>query len=203
MCDNCKCNNEYDLEVKFAKVNPDAIIPSKRDENAGWDLYLCFEENEVRVNPGEMEMIDTGIATAFPYDWQATIKERGSTASKLIAIRAGLVEGSFRDSWKVMLNNTGNKVLIITKDEELSRKAITDKVMKEAGYEENQLKVLEENNSFENWINDNFVFYPYKKAIAQFVFLPVPKVKDTEVSYEELLKIKSNRGTGMCGSTGK
>src|SRR5205085_6800097 len=33
--------------VFFAKVKPEGIIPSKRDEDAGYDLYACVEGNEV------------------------------------------------------------------------------------------------------------------------------------------------------------
>ena len=28
--------------IKFAKVRPDAKIPSKRDEDMGFDIYACF-----------------------------------------------------------------------------------------------------------------------------------------------------------------
>ena len=30
------------VEIKFAKVHPNAIIPSKRDEDMGFDIYACF-----------------------------------------------------------------------------------------------------------------------------------------------------------------
>ena len=31
--------------VKFAKVRPTAKIPTKRDEDAGYDIYANFEED--------------------------------------------------------------------------------------------------------------------------------------------------------------
>ena len=38
-------------EVKFAKVRSDAIIPNQRNiENAGADIYACFDE-EFRIIP--------------------------------------------------------------------------------------------------------------------------------------------------------
>jgi dUTP pyrophosphatase len=204
MCKDCKCNNdEYDLEVKFAKVNPDAIIPSKRDEDGGYDIYSCFEENELRINAGEKAMIGTGIATAFTENYVAILRERGSTGSRLMAVRAGIIDSGFRNEWMVIINNTGNTIIIITKDEEQSRKEITDKVIAESGVTEDQLKVWAEENSIKNWINDHFVFYPYQKAIAQFLFVPVPKVNITEIPYEELLKIESERGLGLLGSSDK
>ena len=45
--------------------------------------------------------------------------------------------------------------------------------------------------------------YPYNKAIAQAILVPVPKVKVEEVTYNELKAIKSDRMNGQLGSSGK
>ena len=37
--------------IYFAKVKPEAKIPSKRDEDAGYDIYACFEEDFVKFEP--------------------------------------------------------------------------------------------------------------------------------------------------------
>ena len=41
------------------------------------------------------------------------------------------------------------------------------------------------------------------KAIAQAILVPVPKTEIEEVTYEELKEIKSERGEGALGSSGK
>ena len=33
------------VNVWFAKVKQDAVIPTKREEDAGYDIFLCFEED--------------------------------------------------------------------------------------------------------------------------------------------------------------
>ena len=38
-------------QIKFAKVKPEAIIPSKRVEDAGFDIYACFEEEYMVIKP--------------------------------------------------------------------------------------------------------------------------------------------------------
>ena len=48
-----------------------------------------------------------------------------------------------------------------------------------------------------------YILYPYEKGIAQFVMHLVPEFEEKEVSYEELQNIKSERGTGAFGSSGK
>lgn len=45
--------------------------------------------------------------------------------------------------------------------------------------------------------------YPYSKAIAQALVIPVPKVEIEEISYDELKEIKSERGMGKLGSSNK
>lgn len=47
------------------------------------------------------------------------------------------------------------------------------------------------------------IVYPCEKAIAQFLLIEVPKIKVIEKSYEELFDMKSERGLGKLGSSGK
>ena len=76
-------------ELIFAKVRPEAIIPTKREEDAGRDLYACFNEDYILINPLETKLIPTGIATAFSPNYYAQIEERVSTGSKGIKYGAG------------------------------------------------------------------------------------------------------------------
>jgi dUTP pyrophosphatase len=47
------------------------------------------------------------------------------------------------------------------------------------------------------------ILYPYSKAIAQALVVPVPKIEVEEISYTELKEIKSERGMGSLGSSNK
>ena len=82
-------------EVKFAKVHPNAIIPSKRDEDMGFDIYACFDENYIVINPHETKLIPTGIASACNPKYGFLVFERGSTGSKGIARRCGVIAVSY------------------------------------------------------------------------------------------------------------
>ena len=44
-------------EILFAKVDKHAIIPSKRDEDAGYDIYPCFEDDYRVIMPHETAMV--------------------------------------------------------------------------------------------------------------------------------------------------
>ena len=40
---------EKELEIIFAKVKENAIIPSKEEENAGFDIYACWDGVEFGI----------------------------------------------------------------------------------------------------------------------------------------------------------
>jgi dUTP pyrophosphatase len=164
--------------IKFAKVKPNAILPSKRDEDAGFDIYACFEEDYIMINPHETKLIPTGIASNCSKDYCFILKERGSTGSKGIAQRCGVIDSGYTGEWFVPITNTTNKTILISK---LNARELYD---------------------LYNLIASDCI-YPYTKAIAQALVVPVPKVKIEEISYEELQSIKTKRGNGALGSSNK
>lgn len=168
------------MNVKFAKVRPDAKIPSKRVEDMGFDIYACFDEDYIVINPHETKLIPTGIASSCDSGYGFVLRERGSTGSKGIALRAGVIDSGYRSEWFVGLTNTTNNVLFISK-----------------------LSELETYNRYYNDIMPQSFVYPYSKAIAQALVIPVPEVEVEELTYEELQIIPSERGLGALGSSGK
>lgn len=168
------------VDIKFAKVRPDAIIPSKRDEDMGYDIYACFEEDYMVINPHETKLIPTGIASACDPGYGFLLFERGSTGSKGIARRCGVIDSGYRNEWFVGLTNTTNKVMFISK-----------------------LSERETYNSYYNEVMPESFVYPYSKAIVQAIVTPVLETNEQELSYEDLKEIPSERGLGSLGSSGK
>ena len=166
--------------VKFAKVKQGAIIPSKREEDMGFDIYACFDEDYMVINPHETKLIPTGIASACDQEYGFLVFERGSTGSKGIARRCGVIDSGYRNEWFIGLTNTTNKVMFISK-----------------------LSEQETYNKYYGSIMPESFVYPYSKAIAQALVIPVPKVEVEETPYEELKEIKSERGMGALGSSNK
>ena len=160
--------------VKFAKVRPSAIIPTKRVEDTGYDIYANFDEDYITILPHETKMRPTGIASACDVDYCFILKERGSTGSKGIAQRCGVIDSGYRNEWFVPITNTTDKTLYIVK-----------------------------NNADINVNTKDGITYPYEKAICQAMVIPVPYVEVEEYTYEELKAITSQRGNGALGSSGK
>ena len=164
------------FKIYFSKVREGAKIPQKREEDAGYDIYPCFEEEYMFFYPHETKLVPTGIASAFDSDYYFQIFDRGGTGAKGIHCFSGVIDSGFRGEWFIAWHNSNNYPVIISKDKDNSR-----------------------------WtgIDRDTIFYPYTKAIAQAVFLPVPKTEIKEVDYETLKGFISERGEEMLGSTDK
>ena len=164
-----------DAVIKFAKVKEGAVVPSKRDEDVGFDIYACFEEDWIEINPHTSKLIPTGIASAFDKEWGVVFRERGSTGVKNIKVNAGVIDSGFRNEWFVSLYNGNDVSVYITKFM----------------------------NGEQSPEDKNAILYSYEKGIAQALLIPVPKTEIVEVSYDELKEIESERGMGMLGSSNK
>lgn len=158
--------------IKFAKLHQDAKIPTKRYEDAGLDLYPAFDESLITIMPHETKIISTGLCSAFDPEYCLIIKERSSTGSKGIGVRAGIIDSGYRGNIGVAITNHNTVPLTIIKE----GTPIPDMLA---------------------------ITYPYEKAIAQALVVPVPEVETEEYTVEEINNIPSERGTGAYGSSGK
>jgi dUTP pyrophosphatase len=207
-------NGEYipidiitDNDLYFAKVESNAIIPSKREEDAGYDIYTC-ETETIFIPPCSTRMIDTGIAIACSKNYFPKFFDKGGMGSKGIIVGAGVGDSGYRDKYFIPLVNTNeDKYVVITNQsqEEIDKSNyfdLNDKMFKKSvcidNYLEEKLK-----RPLDVIFKEDCIIKPLNKAITQFVMLPVPKMNVKEITYEELKNIKSERGLGKLGSSNK
>lgn len=164
------------MNIRFAKVRPDAKIPSKRDEDAGYDLWPCFENDWIEIQPFESKLIPTGIASAIESNYAFIFRERGSTGTKNIKVNAGVIDSGFNGEWFVSIYNANKIPLFISK----------------FGTTGEQSPITE---------HPDAILYPYDKAIAQAILIQVPRAEIEEVNYSEITNRNTERGTGQLGST--
>jgi dUTP pyrophosphatase len=160
--------------VYFSKLVETAIIPSKRDEDAGYDFYACLDDmDEIELDIGKPTLVPTGVATALPKHFYLNLKhERGSTGKLGMNLLSGVVDSGYRGEIFINVCSLYKKI-VITKH-----------------YKE----VTEKNGT---------VYYPVSKAIAQGTIDLVPKITLQEIPDKEVLNIKSERGTSKLGASGK
>lgn len=158
----------------FFKDDKRAIIPTKRKEDAGYDVYMLPTDEPVIVKPGETVILHTGLKSAFSSDYVLLGRERGSTGKRGLRFGAGVIDSGFRGEILIPINNTSNKDIVLMPEEYSC------------------------GNSFEN-----VLIYPQTKAIGQLLLVPIIDAEVKEVSAEEYEKFDSERGEGMFGSSGK
>ena len=162
------------VDIYFAKAKEGAKIPCKSDENAGYDIYACFEQDYMVIPPHQTVIIPTGIKSAVCKDYYFQIFERGSTGTKGIGQRCGVIDSGYRGEWFIpVTNHNSDKAIVIGKE---------GADLSEFG---------------------ECIVYPYEKAICQAVLLPVPQTNVHEITEEEIMDISSMRGQGALGSSNK
>ncbi len=164
---------------KVKRLSPEAVLPSKREEDAGYDIYACPEEDFILLRQSEIFLMPTKLSMQIPKDWVLYVAERGSTGSKGIAKRCGIIDSGYRGEVFIVLNNTSTKPVVFAKKEGESLAVF----LEEMGLGKEEVTI-----------------YPLTKAIAQCLLLYAPHAKVEEV---EGLEEKSERGSGALGSSKK
>lgn len=172
---------EYNQKNKiyFSKIKENAIIPTKRNEDGCYDLYANFDEDEITIQPHEIKIISTGIASACSPKYRFAFRERGSNTKSRLIVVAGQIDSGWRGEWFVSLYNSQHIPIRISKLTEDYEYYITSDTYGE------------------------YIRIPYKKAICQFAIEEVPVIEQIEIPYDELKNIKSERMFGCLGDSGK
>lgn len=185
--------------VKFAKVRETAKIPTKSEENSGFDIYADIDK-DFFINPWTTRLIPTGIASEFSKNWTLLIQERGSTGSQGIKKSAGVIDSNYRGEWFVAITNPNYKTIVFSVDPEKTKERLV-RVKESSMKEYHGEKFNPKKFDAESHVEKNYIIYPVTKAIAQFLVLYTPHVEPIEVKFEELTP--SDRGAGNRGSSGK
>lgn len=178
---NLKQKERPSFLINWYKTKDEAIIPTKRVEDAGFDIYTV--ENNVWLKPHQTRLFSTGIAYAFDEVGPFFIaKDRGSTGSKGIHCHCGVCDNGYRGEVFIALCNTNNYPILFT-----------DKVSKV------EMK--------RKWYGKKYMCYPISKGIAQLVlfnsnfdYVPCEVEKD---EWETVYLNNSQRGETKLGQSGK
>ena len=165
--------------VFLAKIKPNAKIPTKRDEDGCYDLYACFDEDDMVILPNKVKLVPTGLSSAFDPKYRIAFRERGTNTRCGLVVMAGQIDSGYRGEWFVALLNTSNKPIVISKE--------VDDIVHSKSYN----------------IVDAETYFPYSKAICQFAVEDVPKVEINEIAFDELSSYESERMFGKLGSSNK
>jgi len=174
-----KIYEDYVDKIKFSKMYDDVIIPSKHPDDAGFDIYARVSEDFIIIEPHKTVIIPTGLRVWVPKGYYMQLFERGSTGTKGMGQRAGVIDSSYTGEILVPITNHNDDILVLAKRE------VTEKEINPNGL----------------W--GNYIIYHLSKAITQGVVLPVPDLAVQEITEEEMLARETHRNEGRLGSSKK
>lgn len=111
-------------DIRIKKLRDTAKIPTRgSNEAAGYDLYADIQ-SPVRIEPGSVMKIGTGISTQLPPDMAALIFPRSGLSTKKglrLANCVGLVDPDYRGEYIVALYNDSETPQIVMPGERIAQ----------------------------------------------------------------------------------
>lgn len=110
-----------DTVIKFKKLDPNAIIPNKANEfAAGIDINIL---EEYTLQPGEKELLRTGIACEIPEGFELQVRPRSGLSSKglIILNSPGTVDSDYRGEVYVSMMNISENAYHFEKGERIAQ----------------------------------------------------------------------------------
>lgn len=116
------------IDIKIKKIRETAKIPTKgSNEAAGYDLYADIQ-SPVRIEPGTVMKIGTGISTQLSTNIAALIFPRSGLSTKKglrLANCVGLVDPDYRGEYIVALYNDSEVAQIVEPGERIAQVVFT------------------------------------------------------------------------------
>lgn len=116
------------IPVKIEPEGRGLALPRYQTPHAaGMDLLAAVEE-DVLLEPGQRELISTGISLALPEGYEAQIRPRSGLALKhglTLLNSPGTVDADYRGAVRLVLVNLGEKPFRVRRGERLAQMVIT------------------------------------------------------------------------------
>ena len=104
------------------KIHDDAVIPYYQTRgSAGLDLHSI---RPVTLEPGQRELVETGLSIDLPDFYEGQIRPRSGLAHKYgvtVLNAPGTIDSDYRGEIKVLLYNSGNSTISFEKGERIAQ----------------------------------------------------------------------------------
>ena len=115
-------------KVLIKKLNSLVELPVyKTDGASGMDL-MAFINETITLKPKKSCLVPTGIAVAFPSDFEIQIRPRSGLAAKnsiSVLNTPGTIDSDYRGEIKVILYNHGNTNFLINNKDRIAQMILT------------------------------------------------------------------------------
>ena len=115
-------------KILIKKLNPTVELPAyKSDGASGMDLMALVQE-PITLKPNSSCLVPTGLAVAFPKDFEIQIRPRSGLAAKnniSVLNTPGTIDSDYRGEIKVILFNHGKNDFVINNKDRIAQMILT------------------------------------------------------------------------------
>ena len=105
-------------EILIKRLSKNIPLPKyETSGSSGMDLAANIEKS-VKIEPGKMSVIPTGISLSIPQNFEMQIRPRSGLAAKnqiSVLNTPGTIDADYRGEIKVILINLGDKTFVVEK----------------------------------------------------------------------------------------
>ncbi len=116
------------VKVLVKRLYPGVEIPVYKTTGAsGMDL-MAFIKQPIQLEPKKSCLVPTGLAVAFPEEYEIQIRPRSGLAAKnniSVLNTPGTIDSDYRGEIKVILFNHGNNEFIINNKDRVAQMVLT------------------------------------------------------------------------------
>jgi len=103
-------------EIKLECIGHNVKLPSVATQGSACvDLCAYLPQNPIRIKPGEIKKIPTGIAMEIPRNMEVVIRSRSGLSLKgiVVANSPGTIDSDYRKEIFVILQNVGSENFLV------------------------------------------------------------------------------------------
>jgi dUTP pyrophosphatase len=116
------------VKINFKKLSPLAVLPHYATAHAaGMDLCAALEK-PVKLKPGEIRLMPTGLAAEIPQGYEGQVRPRSGLALKhgiSIVNAPGTIDADYRGEIGVILINLGSKAFTVAPGDRIAQMVIS------------------------------------------------------------------------------
>ena len=114
-------------EILIKRLSKKINLPKYETEgSSGMDLAACIDK-EIKIKPGQISIIPTGISVSIPKSFEIQIRPRSGLAAKnqiSVLNTPGTVDADYRGEIKVIIINLGKKSFIVEKGTRIAQMVV-------------------------------------------------------------------------------
>ena len=112
------------VKVLIKKLDPSVVLPEYKTNGAsGMDL-IAFIKNPINLRPKTSFLVPTGLAVAFPENYEIQIRPRSGLAARnniSVLNTPGTIDSDYRGEIKVIMFNHGKNDFIINNGDRIAQ----------------------------------------------------------------------------------